>query len=82
MSIRSHSRTLWIGAILSPGSYFLFLFAAGSVNVSSISPVREDGIGFGALFGLLILKEPQGVRRITASAAVAASIVLVALSSR
>ncbi|MFD2331020.1 DMT family transporter [Cohnella sp. GCM10020058] len=80
-TLRNHWRTLWLGTVLSPGSYLLFLLAAGRADVSAISPVREVGIVFGTLFGLFILKERQGVRRVTASAAVAAGIILVASSA-
>lgn len=80
-TIGNHWRTMGLGAALSPGSYLLFLLAAGQADVSAISPVREVGIVFGTLFGLFILKERQGVRRVTASAAVAAGIVLVAASA-
>lgn len=80
-TLKSHWRTMGLGAVLSPGSYLLFLLAAGQADVSAVSPVREVGIVFGTLFGLFILKERQGVRRMTASAAVAAGIVLVAVSA-
>lgn len=80
-TLRNHWGTMGLGAVLSPGSYLLFLLAAGQADVSAISPVREVGIVFGTLFGLFILKERQGVRRMSASAAVAVGIVLVATSA-
>ncbi|CAH0119753.1 hypothetical protein PAE9249_02261 [Paenibacillus sp. CECT 9249] len=78
--IRKHMNIIWIGAILSPGSYLLFLFAARSANVSAIAPMREVGIVFGTLLGLLVLKEAQGVRRMTASAVVVTGIIIIAFS--
>lgn len=78
--VRNHIRIIWIGAILSPGSYLLFLIAARNANVSTVAPMREVGIVFGTLLGLFVLKESQGVRRITASIAVMAGIIMIALS--
>lgn len=78
--IRTHSNRIWIGAILSPGSYLLFLFAARNANVSTVAPMREVGIVFGTLLGLFVLKESQGIRRITASVAVVMGIIMIASS--
>lgn len=78
--IRNHSKIIWIGAILSPGSYLLFLFAVKNANVSTIAPMREVGIVFGTLLGLFVLKESQGARRITASIVVVMGILLIATS--
>lgn len=78
--IRTHSNRIWIGAILSPGSYLLFLLAARNANVSTVAPMREVGIVFGTLLGLFVLKESQGIRRITASVAVVMGIVMIAAS--
>jgi drug/metabolite transporter (DMT)-like permease len=78
--IRTHSKLIWIGAILSPGSYLLFLFAAQQTEISTVSPLREVGIVFGTLLGLIVLKESQGFRRITASIAVVTGIVIIAIS--
>ncbi|MFD0712116.1 EamA family transporter [Paenibacillus sp. GCM10027626] len=79
--IRHHKHIIWIGAILSPGSYLLFLFAARSANVSAIAPMREIGIVFGTLLGLFVLKESQGLRRIVASIVVVSGIIIIATSS-
>ncbi len=78
--IRTHLNIIWIGAILSPGSYLLFLFAARNMNVSTIAPMREVGIVFGTLLGLFVLKESQGVRRVSASVAVVIGIIIIASS--
>lgn len=76
--IRNHRNIIWIGAILSPGSYLLFLFAARNANLSTIAPMREVGIVFGTLLGLFVLKESQGARRITASIVVVTGIIMIA----
>ncbi|WP_138755856.1 DMT family transporter [Paenibacillus sinopodophylli] len=78
--IRTHSNRIWIGAILSPGSYLLFLLAARNANISTIAPMREVGIVFGTLLGLIVLKESQGTRRITASVVVVTGIIMIASS--
>ncbi|MEF2243694.1 DMT family transporter [Paenibacillus sp. IITD108] len=76
--IRKHSNIIWLGAILSPGSYFLFLLAAQNSAVSMVAPLREVGIVFGTFLGLIVLKESQGLRRITASIAVVIGIIIIA----
>ncbi len=78
--IRRHRNILWLGAILSPGSYLLFLFAARTADVSTVAPLREVGIVFGTLLGLLVLKESQGGRRLVASAAVVTGIMMIAIA--
>ncbi|WP_441907951.1 DMT family transporter [Paenibacillus sp. MCAF9] len=78
--IRTHINIIWIGAILSPGSYLLFLLAARNANISTVAPMREVGIVFGTLLGLFVLKESQGTRRITASIAVVMGIIMIASS--
>ncbi|MFC5405685.1 GRP family sugar transporter [Cohnella soli] len=79
--VQCHMRIIWIGAILSPGSYLLFLIAAQQANVSAVAPLREVGIVFATLLGLFVLKESQGPRRITASIAVVMGIILIASSA-
>lgn len=78
--VRNHANIIWIGAILSPGSYLLFLFAAQHANVSTVAPVREIGIVFGTLLGLLVLKESQGSRRVFASVIVVTGIAIIAIT--
>ncbi len=78
--VRKHFNIIWLGAILSPGSYFLFLLAAQNSAVSMVAPLREVGIVFGTLLGFLVLKESQGYRRLAASAAVVIGIIFIASS--
>ncbi|QJD85551.1 DMT family transporter [Cohnella herbarum] len=79
--VRENKNIIWLGAILSPGSYLLFLFAANIADVSTVAPMREVGIVFGTLLGLFVLKESQGARRLTASVIVVTGIVMIASSS-
>ncbi|WP_284646535.1 DMT family transporter [Paenibacillus silviterrae] len=79
--VRNHLRILLIGFFLAPGSYLLFLFAAQTVNVSTIAPLREIGIVFGTLLGIVVLKESQGLRRIIASVAIVTGIIIIASSN-
>jgi drug/metabolite transporter (DMT)-like permease len=80
--VLTHLTILWIGAILSPGSYLLFLFAARNTYVSTVAPMREVGIVFGTLLGYFVLKESQGFRRIMASVAVVLGIMMIASSGQ
>ncbi|WP_246469885.1 DMT family transporter [Cohnella nanjingensis] len=77
LAVRLHWKVLIAGAVLSPGSYLLFLFAMQHAPVSSIAPLREVGIVFGALFGLFLLKERQGRRRLTASAIILTGMIVI-----
>ncbi|KIL38794.1 membrane protein [Gordoniibacillus kamchatkensis] len=76
---RQHRATVLIGSLLSPGSYLLFLFAMEHAPVSNIAPLREVGIVFGTLLGLLFLKERHHLRRLAASAVIVAGIFLIAV---
>ncbi|MNI01697.1 multidrug efflux system protein MdtJ [compost metagenome] len=78
--VRNQWRTMLIGAVLSPGSYLLFLFAVQHTQVSYLAPLREVGIVFGTLLGLIFLKEKQGIRRIAASVIVVVGIIMIATS--
>lgn len=78
-AIRKHGRIIGLGALLSPGSYLLFLLAAQQAAVSIVAPLREIGIVFATLLGLLVLKEAQGRRRITAAVAVATGIMIISI---
>lgn len=69
-----------VGAVLSPGSYLLFLYAMQQAQVTYIAPLREVGIVFGALLGMIVLKEKHGTSRIAASVVVVAGIFLIAVS--
>jgi uncharacterized membrane protein len=80
-ALRSQWKIMLLGSILSPGSYLLFLFAIRDAQVAFLAPLREIGIVFGTLLGLLVLKERDGLRRIAASAIVVAGIVLIAGSA-
>lgn len=70
-------RTILLGSIMAPGSYLLFLFALDLAQVAQLAPIREIGIVFGTLFGILLLKEKQGARRIVASVLIVAGVILI-----
>jgi len=70
-------KTMLAGSILMPGSYFLFLAALKLAPVSHLAPIREVGTVFAALFGIWILKEKRGIRRIATAAVITLGIVIV-----
>lgn len=76
---RINWKTILVGAILVPGSYLLFLFAMSLAQVAQLSPIREIGIVFGTLFGIFILKEQQGLRRIAISTVILLGIFVLSL---
>jgi len=71
-------RTIILGGILAPGGYILFLKALELMPVSQLAPIREIGTVFGTLFGVFLLKEPQGTSRIIASIIITFGIILLA----
>lgn len=85
-AVRSgHIRAEWninravilIGAAMAPGSYVLFLFAMEWGQAAQLAPIREIGIVFGTLFGIWILKESQGARRLVASSLILTGVAVI-----
>ncbi|SDW97178.1 DMT family transporter [Paenibacillus sp. CF384] len=77
--LKTNWRVILMGAVLSPGSYLLFLFAMNLAPMAHISPIREIGTVFATLLGILVLKEQQGMKRIASSAAIASAIVVISV---
>ncbi|MEC0243677.1 GRP family sugar transporter [Paenibacillus dokdonensis] len=76
---RKNRSTILLGAILNPGSYLLFLFAMQQAPMAHISPLREIGTVFATFLGILLLKEQQGLKRITTSIIVFCGILLIGM---
>jgi drug/metabolite transporter (DMT)-like permease len=64
--------------VLSSGSYVLVLYALTLAPVSTVAPAREIGIVIGTLFGVFLLGEPEGRRRLIAATIVTCGVMLVA----
>lgn len=77
--LKKHGKRLAAGAILSPGSYLLFLFAMNLSPLTYVTPLREIGTVFGTLIGVFILKEGKGVLRIASAGIIFAGILLVGM---
>jgi uncharacterized membrane protein len=75
---RINWKTIILGGIMAPGGYILFLQALRIMPVAQIAPMREIGTVFGALFGILILGEAHGKKRIGASALIVLGVILLA----
>jgi len=72
-------RTILLGSVLAPGSYLLFLFAMRLTPLAHIAPIREISTVFGTIFGILVLREQQGSRRIVTSALITSGIITIAV---
>ncbi len=70
---------IFIGSFLAPVSYMIFLFTLRMAPISTLAPMREFGTVFGALIGVLFLKEPNGKNRIISSIVITAGVILLAL---
>lgn len=68
-----------LGAVFSPGAYLLFLVAMTYAPLIIIAPIREFSIVLGTIFGIVILKEMQGRKRILTSCVVVAGMVAIGL---
>jgi drug/metabolite transporter (DMT)-like permease len=71
-------QTIILGGVLAPGGYILFLKALELMPVSQLAPMREIGTVFGTIFGIFLLKEPQGKSRIIASIFITAGVIVLA----
>ncbi|SFK96107.1 Uncharacterized membrane protein [Paenibacillus sp. 1_12] len=72
-------KTILLGTVCSPGSYLLFLFAMKLAPLSYLAPMREIGTVFGAIFGIFLLKESDGLRRIVLSGVITAGVISIGI---
>lgn len=77
---RQNWKTIIMTGILAPGGYLLFLVALSVGPVAQLAPMREVGIVFATLLGVVALKEPQGNRRMAAAAIIMTGVILLGLS--
>lgn len=77
---RSHLRSAAVCAALIGTSYVLALYALQHSLASYIAPLREVSVLFGAVLGMLILKEDHGAKRILAAGGIVVGLVLVGLA--
>ncbi|WDL96458.1 EamA family transporter [Alicyclobacillus sp. ALC3] len=76
---RVNWRTIILGGLISPGGYLLFLLALRMAPVAQLAPMREIGTVFGTILGIVVLKETQGRRRITAAGLISAGVILLGI---
>jgi drug/metabolite transporter (DMT)-like permease len=75
---RSHWRAMLIIAALSPLSYIVFLYATRLAPLAYLAPARETSVVFGALFGTLLLREGQTLRRLACAVVMCLGLALLA----
>lgn len=68
-------KSILLGGLIASGGYLLFLYALSLAPVAQLAPMREIGTVFGTLMGILILREKQGYKRITASVLITAGVI-------
>lgn len=78
--MRRNVRPIIACAALIGTSYVLALYALQHSLASYIAPLREVSVLFGALLGMLVLKEDHGPRRVLAAAGIACGLILVGLA--
>lgn len=72
-------KVIVLTGILSPGGYLLFLLALRIAPVAQLAPMREVGIVFATLLGLVMLKETEGRKRMIAAGLITAGAILLGL---
>jgi hypothetical protein len=77
---RKNSLSIIASAILIVVSYAIVVFVMRTSSLSYIVSIREVGIIFGVLEGVLFLKEPFQKRRIIASIIIALGIVIISIA--
>ena len=78
--MRIQWRSAGIGAANRIGSYGLMVWAMSLAAIAPLAALRETSVVFGALIGYFILKEPFGMRRLSATAMVLAGIAVLQFS--
>lgn len=77
--LASNWKRLFIGAVLTTGSYAVALWAMTRAPVALVAVLRETSVLFAALFGALFLGEKFTRRRLFATGAVLAGLVVLRL---
>lgn len=77
---RKHRREVLLVSLLSPVAYVLVLTAITFTPLTYVAPVREVSMLFGALLGAHVLREGHLRRRMAAAGAMAAGVILIALT--
>ena len=72
-------RRIFVGAVFTTGSYGIALWAMTRAPVALVAVLRETSVLFGALLGALFLKEKLTRRRLLATGAVLAGLVVLKL---
>jgi drug/metabolite transporter (DMT)-like permease len=70
---------IFIGAVFTAGSYGVALWAMTRAPVALVAALRETAVLFGALLGVLVLREALTLRRLVATGAVVAGLVALKL---
>lgn len=78
---RAHPITMGAGAVLSPLAYSLALVALSIAQVSQVAPLREVGVVIGTVLGIVVLREPSAVPRISGAIVIALGAIVLAYSS-
>jgi drug/metabolite transporter (DMT)-like permease len=71
--------TILIVAVLMPASFLIFLYALSLAEVSLLAPMREIGTVFGAILGVVLLKEKQGAKRIISSVIITIGVIVLGI---
>ena len=69
-----------LGAVLAIAAYGMILYAYTRAQIGAVAALRETSIVFGALIGMLFLREQKSLPRIVGAAVIAAGAALIALS--
>lgn len=74
---RAAWRVVLLGGALSTAAYAIAIWAMTVAPIALVAAVRETGVLFAALFGVMLLKEPIVIARVAAVALVLCGLVLI-----
>jgi drug/metabolite transporter (DMT)-like permease len=75
-SVRAGWKPAVLGGVLAATAYGLVIWAMSLTPMTYVSALRETSVIVAALIGIHMLKEPMGLRRVSAAAVVAMGVVL------
>lgn len=79
VAMRANWPTMLFGGVLSIASYWIAIWAMTVAPIGLVAALRETSVIFGAIFAVLLLKEPIRAARVVAACLVVAGAIFIRL---
>lgn len=76
-AFKLHWPTMFLGGVLSIASYWIAIWAMSVAPIGLVAALRETSVIFGAVFAVVLLKEPIRVTRVIAACLVVAGAIFI-----